>query len=263
MDEAARDLLKVVRHSIEYGEVRARIKFVFSNREPGESVASDSFLQLARDYGVPLGCFSSKKLGADNQATSAPGSILPEWCIDCDKDVMARLAPFHPDLCLLTGYMLIVGPELHYDKPSPRPAWRPTLLLTGGYLAAYGGQSRHNRGHDAPGYARTGQAAPPMTFCTCSLRGEPFDRYWGEIAASSLKEILLRDGEDNRLFKVIRRHGLPREFLLIVATIKAFSEARVTVRNGEILDCPGKPVQACNLTEEIDRTIGYTVSGQL
>ena len=38
---------------------------------------------------------------------------LPEWRLDYDREVIKRLASFpHPQLCVMAGYMLVIGPEL-------------------------------------------------------------------------------------------------------------------------------------------------------
>ncbi|GAI36183.1 unnamed protein product, partial [marine sediment metagenome] len=49
-DKAARDLLQAVNSSIRLGEIKAKIAFVFCNREPGESPESDLFLKLVEEY---------------------------------------------------------------------------------------------------------------------------------------------------------------------------------------------------------------------
>ena len=61
-DQAAIELLRVVQKAIREGEIKARIKFVFSNREKEESRATHNFLDFAyHDAGLPIETFSSKK----------------------------------------------------------------------------------------------------------------------------------------------------------------------------------------------------------
>ena len=57
-DRAARDLLEVVQRSITLSEIKAKIAFVFSDSEPGESGESDSFFKLVENYHIPLVCLS-------------------------------------------------------------------------------------------------------------------------------------------------------------------------------------------------------------
>lgn len=260
-DAAARDLLKVAQDSIERGELKARIEFVFSNREPGESTESDLFFALARSYSIPLVCFSSKKFGAGRESVLAP-SGLPAWRADYDVEAMARLAAFNPDLCVLAGYMLIVGEEmcrrytminLHPAAPGgPTGTWQEVIWQLIEAKAETTGVMMHLVTPEL-------DKGPPVTYCTFSIRGEPFDRYWEEIAASSVRAIITKEGESNQLFRLIRRHGLAREFPLIVATLKAFSEGQVKVDRGEVLDRRGKLIPGYDLSEEIDRIVKGTI----
>jgi phosphoribosylglycinamide formyltransferase-1 len=94
---------------------------------------------------------------------------------------------------------------------------------------------------------------PVVTFCTFPIMGEPFDRYWRELEGRSIGQVKAGDGENNHLFQLIRQHGLAREFPLIVATIKAFSEGRVRVSHDrKVVDAEGRPIGGYDLTGEID-----------
>ncbi len=95
------------------GEIEAEILFVFCNREPGESEERDTFLGQVDDYHIPLICFSYRKF-RDRQgiSTASQGGTLPIWRLEYDREVMNRLQGFHPALCVLAGYMLIVGKEM-------------------------------------------------------------------------------------------------------------------------------------------------------
>ena len=57
----SRNLLTVMQDSIQRGEIKADIRFVFTSREPGEAAGSDLFIELVRSYHLPLVCFSSRK----------------------------------------------------------------------------------------------------------------------------------------------------------------------------------------------------------
>jgi len=124
-DRAARDLLQVVNSSIKQSEIKAEIAFVFSNREPGESEESDLFLRQVEDEHIPLICFSyqkfKSKIGIPNAGQEG---ALPPWRLEYDREVMNRLQGFHPDLCVLAGYMLIVGKEMcqRYNMINLHPA---------------------------------------------------------------------------------------------------------------------------------------------
>ena len=63
-DKAARDLLEVAWNSIQRGEIKAEIAFVFCTREPGEAPESDLFIKQVEDYGIPLICHSYQRFRA-------------------------------------------------------------------------------------------------------------------------------------------------------------------------------------------------------
>ena len=149
-DKAARDLLQAVYSGIKQGEIKAEIAFVFSNHELGESKESDLFFKLVEDYQIPLICFSHKKF----KASKAPPKTvkvgtLPPWRLEYDREVLNRLQSFHPDLCVLAGYMLIIGKEMcrRYNMINLHPA-------------APGGPSLRPRGVPAAG-GRVHRLLPP------------------------------------------------------------------------------------------------------
>jgi folate-dependent phosphoribosylglycinamide formyltransferase PurN len=249
-DKAARDLLEAVQDAIQRGEIRAKIVFVFSNREPGESGESDRFFKLVEDYHIPLICFSYQKFKAKKGLSTAKVETLPAWRLDYDREVMARLADFHPDLCVLAGYMLIVGKEmcLRYNMINLHPAapggpagtWQEVIWQ----LIETGARETGAMMHLVTPELDKG---PPLTYCTFPIRGKPFDKYWDEIKGQ---------GENNRLFQLIRKHGLAREFPLIISTLKAFSQGKIRIdEKKRVIDAEGKPINGYNLTNEINELV--------
>ena len=248
-DKAARDLLTVAQRSIALGEIRAEIAFVFSNREPGESKETDLFLRLVKSYGIPLVCFSYRKFKASRGLISR---------LDYDREVMNRLRGFHADLCVLAGYMLIVGKEmcrkynminLHPAAPEgPKGTWQEVIWQLIDNQAQETGVMMHLVTPEL-------DEGPPVAYCTFSIRGKPFDKYWQEIEGYPIEEIKQRQGENNRLFRLIRKHGLAREFPLIISTLKAFSQDKVKIEEDRVVDAEGRPINGYNLTDEIDRQL--------
>ena len=104
--EGSLGLLRFIQERISLGDIDARIQFVFSNREPGEAEGSDRFFQQVRDYNIPLVNFSSQRFRRQRGGRFA--DHRPEY----DREVMARLGESSPDVCVLAGYMLIVGSEM-------------------------------------------------------------------------------------------------------------------------------------------------------
>ena len=249
-DKAARDLLTVAQRSIALGETQAEIAFVFCNREPGETRESDLFLKLVKSYGLPLVCFSYRNFKADKGAG---------YRLEYDREVMKRLQGFHPDLCVLAGYMLIVGEEmcqrynminLHPAAPGgPKGTWQEVIWQLIESKASETGVMMHLVTPEL-------DMGPPVTYGTFPIRGKPFDKYWQEIEGQSVEEIKNGQGEKNPLFKLIRKHGLAREFPLIIATLKVFSQGKVKIiADKKLVDADGKPIKGYNLTNEINQQI--------
>ena len=123
--KGSRDLLTTVEQSIQRGEIEAEIAFVFCSREPGEAPETDIFLKMVEEYHIPLVCYSYRKFKAERGISdTAVPEALPSWRLDYDREAMKRLAEFNPDLCILAGYMLVVGKEIcqKYDMINLHPA---------------------------------------------------------------------------------------------------------------------------------------------
>ncbi|MFW6125921.1 MAG: phosphoribosylglycinamide formyltransferase [Chloroflexota bacterium] len=244
--EGSHALLRTVQDSIARGEINADISFVFSNRERGQAEGSDRFFDLVNTYGIPLITLSSHTFRS---------KYGEEWRPEFEAEAMGRLEGFDPDLCVLAGYMLIVGEKmcrrypmlnLHPAAPGgPKGTWREVIWQLIEQRATETGVMMH---HATPVL----DEGPPVTYCTFSIRGKPFDRHWQAIEGRCVTEIRQQEGESNPLFQEIRQHGLAREFPLIITTIKAFSEGRLRIEGDRIVDADGKPIQAYDLTEEID-----------
>ncbi len=249
-DKAARDLLTVVQRGIALGEIEAELAFIFCNREPGEASESDLFLKLVEGYAVPLVCFSYQRFKADKGAG---------WRLEYDREVMKRLKDFHPDLCVLAGYMLIVGEEmcrrynminLHPALPGgPKGTWQEVIWQLIDSKAEETGVMMHLVTPEL-------DMGPPVTYCTLSIRGEPFDKYWQEIEGQPVEEIKKSQGENNPLFQLIRKHGLAREFPLIITTLKAFSQGKIEITaDKKVVDYEGRPIKGYNLTDKINEQL--------
>lgn len=262
--KGSRGLLKAVHDSIESGEIEAEIAFVFCSREYGETEATDIFLRMVEDYHIPLITFSYQKFKSRvKPADIGEKDNLPSWRLDYDREVMARLEGFHPDLCVLAGYMLIVGPEMcqKYDMLNLHPAapggptgtWQEVIwkLIESG--AGETGAMMHL-------VTPVLDKGPVVTYCTFPIRGGPFDKYREEIKRQTPAQIKQEQGEDNALFKLIRRHGVVRELPLIISTVQAFSQGKVKITaDKRVVDVEGKPIRGYNLSGEIDKKVSGTI----
>jgi folate-dependent phosphoribosylglycinamide formyltransferase PurN len=260
-DKAARDLIKAVVAAIDSGEIKAKINFVFCSRELGESLESDAFINLVKSYGLHLVCFSY--LGFKNKLREGVSSksALPSWRLDYDREVMARLGALDPELCLLAGYMLVVGPEmckrytminLHPAMPGgPAGTWQEVIWKLIEKKAVETGVMMHLV---TPELDR----GPVVTYCRFSIRGNGFDSLWSRTNGINVSVLKQTEGEKSSLFKLIREQGLKREFPLIISTVKAFSERRVKVQSGKVVDALGNIIPGCDLTQEINSLFSKT-----
>ncbi len=249
--------MKAVHDNILQGDIKAEIAFVFSSREQGESAESDRFLRLVQSSHIPLVSFSYQRFRAARETTQT--ATLPQLRLEYDQEVMSRLSGFHPDLCVLAGYMLIVGEEmcrrynminLHPAAPcGPTGTWQEVIWQLIDTNAEQTGVMMHLV---TPELDR----GPVVAYCTFPIRGRPFDRYWRQVEVKPVAEIKNTQGENNPLFRAIRRHGLKREFPLIIATIRAFSQGRIKItENQTVVDADNRTIMGYDMTGEINRLI--------
>ena len=256
-DKAARGLLEAAFGGIQRGDIEAELTFVFCSREPGESAESNRFIELVNRYRIPLICYSYQKFKAGN-IDSHPGKSLPRWRLEYDRQVMDKLKSFKSDLCILAGYMLIVGEEMcsRYDMINLHPAapggpagtWQEVIWQLMEREASETGVMIHLVTPEL-------DKGPVVSYCTFSISGSPFDGYWHQIKKQNIEQIKRQQGEKNPLFKLIRQHGMKRELPLILATMKAFSKGNVKIMDGQVTDSEGRAIPGYNLTDEINGLI--------
>ena len=253
-DEAARQLLQAVQENIHSGEIEGKISFVFSNREPGESQESDLFFDLVRSYDIPLVCFSHRKFKTLTQTLSLEGRGLGEgeakqsqedWRLKYDREVARRIEKFAANICVLAGYMLIVGEELcrkysminlHPALPNgPTGSWQEVIWALIEHKAEEAGAMMHLV---TPELDR----GPVISYCVFPIKGEHFNQYW-------------RKNDRDMLFKLIREHELAREFPLIIFTLQALSQGKVSIRNGKVIDAQGKSIGGYDLSDRINEAV--------
>jgi folate-dependent phosphoribosylglycinamide formyltransferase PurN len=254
---SARSLLETAYESIREGVIETEIGFVFCSREPGESPETDKFIALVQSYGIPLVCFSYRRFRDDRPDNSRRGT-LPDWRLEYDRQIMVRLKNFKPDLCVLAGYMLIVGREmcsrykminLHPAAPGgPAGIWQEVIWQLIKERAKETGVMMHLVIPEL-------DKGPVVSYCTFPIVGTQFDRYWQAIEKFGIEDAKKQQGEENTLFKTIREHGFKREIPLILATIKAFSRGDVSIKEGRVIDSRGRIINGYDLTSEINELV--------
>jgi phosphoribosylglycinamide formyltransferase 1 len=256
----SRGLLQTTQNAIKSGELDAVIEFVYCSRERGETEPTDQYLDMVRDYGIPLVSFSYQKYKAmRGKPNPDPAQPLPRWRLDYDREVMQLLKNFHPDLCVLAGFMLITSPEMcrKYDIINLHPAapggpagtWQQVIWKLIETKADRQGIKMHLAIPEL-------DMGPTATFCTFPIRGKAFDKFWDETKDKSVEVIKKEQGENNSLFKTIREHGAVRELPLTVATLKVFSQGRIKItKDRQVVDTAGHIITGYDLTAEIDRIV--------
>ncbi|MDO8615683.1 MAG: formyltransferase family protein [Dehalococcoidia bacterium] len=256
-------LLAAAHDEIAAGRLDARIAAVFCNRAPGEDANTDAFLDQVRRYGLPLVTLSSRDFRrAHGGEIAHKGGPLPQWRRDYDREVMRLLEPYPFDIGVLAGYMLIFCEEaaarwdllnLHPAPPGgPSGMWQDVVWHLIEARAVRSGVMMHLA---TPALDQ----GPVVTYCTYPLRGPQFAALWREIEGCSVDEIKAAEGESNRLFAEIRRHGVARELPLVVETLRAFADGRVRIVARRVVDAAGRPIPGYDLTDRIESLVAPTL----
>lgn len=258
--EGSKALLKTAHDAIVSGELDAEIEFVYCSRERGETEPTDRYLDMVESYGIPLVSYSYQKYrskrGMPKPDLSKP---LPQWRTDYDKEVIKRLKKFDPDLVILAGFMLVTTRvmcdkydiiNLHPAAPGgPAGTWQQVIWRLIETQATIQGVKMHVAIPEL-------DTGPTATYCTFPIRGNAFDKYWEEIKGKTVEQVKAEQGEENMLFKTIRRHGAARELPLVVATLKVFSQGKVEITKArQVVDEDHHVIPGFDLTIEIEEKV--------
>ncbi|MCY4365445.1 MAG: formyltransferase family protein [Chloroflexi bacterium] len=254
--EGSRGLLQFIQEHIDRGLLDARIQFVFSNRDRGQATGSDQFFDLAGSYNLPLVTRSSAR---HRRSRSSAGLSWEELRPEYDRLVLEDLRDYRPDICVLAGYMLIVSGEmcrrfsllnLHPALPDgPIGTWQSVTWELIRQRATRTGAMIHLATEEL-------DRGPVVSYCTVPIVGKDFDQDWRELEGLDVAEVKESPGEDLPLFQKIRRAQYVREPYLILETLRAVADGRVSVGNGTVLDGQGNPVMS-------DGTPGLCLDGDI
>ncbi len=248
--EGSLGLLQAALDAMDSGRLKARLKFVFCNREKGQAAGSDRFLELVASRGVPLVALSSQRFRREHG--SRPWAELRE---DFDRAAIELLKPFQPDLVVNAGYMLIAPllcrayrmVNLHPARPGgPKGTWQQVIweLIESG--ATESGAMVHLVTPEV-------DEGPAVSFCLFPLRGVGFDALWADVQGRPVAELKESPGEELPLFKGIRQAGLVRERPLLVETLRAIADGEI-----ELADAgKGSPV---DLTSQVEGAAALLLS---
>lgn len=253
--EGSRGLLREVWSRIQSGWLKARISFVFCSREPGEAEGSDLFLKQVKQYNIPLLYFSHGRFRERKAKESGKRPSFSEVRLEYDQQVMKLLEGYKADLCVLAGYMLVVGEEmcrkykminLHPAAPEgPTGTWQEVIWKLIEQESASSGVMMHQV---TPELDR----GPVITYCTYPVIGPKFDNFRQSIRNKNLGQVKAQEGENNQLFKLIRQEGFKRELPLILLTLRSFAEGKIKFLDSKLINQEGKPISRYDLTKEVE-----------
>ncbi|MSQ25749.1 MAG: phosphoglycerate transporter [Dehalococcoidia bacterium] len=249
--QGSRQLLQAIHAAVQSGRLPAKIAFVFSNRDPGEFEPTDAFFALVRQCGYPLVTHSFRKF-------KARAGDSADWRLAYDREVMAKLAPHRPDLCVLAGYLMIFGPEMcrAYSAVNLHPA------APGGPVGMWNqvvwqliARRARETGNTMFAVTEELDRGPTVAYSTFPITGGRFDPLWRDAASNSVPQLQAQYGDYGEglpLFQEIRNAGMLRERPLVVETLKACAEGRVVIKEGRVLDKRGNVLPGLDLTREIE-----------
>jgi folate-dependent phosphoribosylglycinamide formyltransferase PurN len=257
--EGSQKLLRATVEAIRDGRLNAELACVFSNREPGQSDATDAFFRQVESYGVPLVTLSDARFRREQGGPVArAGQPLPPWRAAYDERVHDLLSRYEFDLGMLAGYMLIATAplferhhllNLHPAAPDgPAGTWQQVTWRLIADNAHHSGVRVHlvTEGLDD---------GPIVTYCQYPLRGPAIDILWHAASDRAVEEIQTSDGESSPLFGEIRRRGAAREIPLVVETLRAFADGRLRLDGDRIMAGDTRVVGGYDLTPEIERAL--------
>lgn len=207
------------------------IEVVFVNRERGESEATDRLLGMVERRGVALETLSSVGFRkARGGKLSRPGEPLAPWRTEFDQAAAERLSRYSFDVAVMFGYMLIATEVLHErftilnDHPAlpdgPVGTWQQVILE----LMENGAEESGCMWNLVTGDLDRG---PVLTFCRFPIAEPGMERMWADYRALGPgpgRDVI----EGTPLFGEIRRRGVMAERPLMVETLRALAEGRIT-----------------------------------
>lgn len=255
--EGSRGLLRFVQERISRGELNANIEFVFSNREPGEAEGSDEYFRLVQGYGLPLVTLSSTEF------RRVKGGSFALHRDEYDRQIMDALSAFNPDICVLAGYMLIVGGamcrayhllNLHPALPQgPIGTWQEVIWQLIESRSRHTGAMVHLATEDV-------DRGPVVSYCTVPITGGSFAKLWEELDPDDLDRRKAEQGEEMPLFTTIRQAQYQREPYLLLETLRCVADGQLILRHGDVLNQDGRPLSSSQPSGRcLDREIGQVM----
>ena len=234
--QGSRGLLNFVQKRLAETGAKARISFAFSNRERGEAEGSDEFFNLVDGYEIPLVTHSSSVF------LKEVGGSFSQHREEFDQQVMDKLAGREADICVLAGYMLIVGGKMCSQYPllnlhpalpdGPIGTWQEVIWELIDTQATKTGAMVHLATEKV-------DRGPVVSYVTVPITGPKFNQHWAALHGRTIEVIRKTEGEEFALFQAIRKEQYRREPYLLFETLRAVSQGEIRVSEGQVLDASG------------------------
>lgn len=215
------------------GEIKARLSFVFINRDVKGNEYRMKMIKMAEDEGVPVIIFPSDTFMPELKQRS-----MEEWRDAYGEGVRERISKYPMDFAVLAGYMLIIDPQTcrQYDMINLHPALPDSYKGTWEEIV---GQVVEN--NDAQ-YGATVHVCSPDLDRGSIIAYDSFD-------VAPLKPS--HPAKDD-LVKAIRAEELKREAPLLMETIKMLVDGEIVMKGGQVFDPNGKKLDDYpNLAERV------------
>jgi hypothetical protein len=158
---------------------------------------------------------------------------------------MTQLGDYPVDVCVLAGYMLIVGGamcrqysllNLHPALPDgPIGTWQEVIWALIEQRASQTGAMTHLATEDV-------DRGPVVSYCTASITGGEFGDHWDKLEQLDLGSVKSSQGEAYPLFQLIRQAEYLREPYLLLETLRALADGHLAIRGLDVLDSTGQPL---------------------
>ena len=242
----SRGMFTAVLDAVSSGHLNAEFEFVFVSRERGQTVPTDSFLDLTAANRIETVTLSSQHFRQTQNRK--PWSQIRELY---DRAALSALERFSPDVSVMAGYMLF-APEICRQMLvlNQHPA------LPGGTIGKWQDaiwdviESNQDQ-HGAMMHIATPELdrGPVATYCSFSVRGPEFDPYWEDAKKCDIDQMRRVGDENLPLFREIRAAGIKRERSLVVETLRAVAEGAIDL-NAIAAGTQYRPVDMTDAVED-------------
>jgi phosphoribosylglycinamide formyltransferase-1 len=231
------NLFTTMLHSLDGGEINARLSFVFINRAVKGNQNRAKLIAMAEERNIPVVVYPS-----DTFMPELKEKDIDAWREEYGKGLRERIEPHPFDFGVLAGYMLIIDKETcrRYPIINLHPALPGTYTGTWEEIVGKVVENEDER------------YGAMVHICTSQL-----DR--GTVIAYDsfpLDQIRAQVNSEEELVKAVRAEEVKREAPLLMWTIKAIVDGELVLRQGEVFDRFGEKMAGplC-LADRIDRQL--------